>query len=96
MIRQALPCAQVLMSDKNPFNEAIRGQIAANLARTPSDRFMSLCELLDLAREMAPRDPISQERRSRALRARSLQQEQRHADFRRFIATQRANASQSV
>ena len=80
------------MSATDPaFDRAVREQIAANRARTPTERFLALCDLLDVVHAMAPRDPAAQERRRRALAAREREREQWRAEFRQFLAAQRAD-----
>ena len=78
------------------FDESIRQQIELNRARTPTERFQALCDLLDAAREMAPRDPASCERRRRALQAREREREQFREQCRRWVAAQRNDDSPSV
>ena len=58
--------------DARRFERTIREQIALNRARTPTERFRALCDLLDAARAMAPRGAEARERRLRALAARQL------------------------
>lgn len=74
------------MNNSDLFDQSIREQIALNQARTPTERFMALCDLLDAARAMAPRDAAACERRRRAMAAREHQREQWRAQFRRFLA----------
>ena len=78
------------------FDQSIRRQIEINQARTPTERFLALWELLDAAREMAPSDPVAQERRRRALALRQQDREQWRAQIRRFTAAQRADASTGI
>ena len=85
------------MSATNPaFDRAVREQIAANRARTPTERFMALCDLLDVVHAMAPQDPAAQERRRRALAAREREREHWRAEFRKFIAAHRTDTPSGV
>ena len=68
-------------------------QIAANRERTPTQRFEALCELLDVAAEMAPKDPAAAERRRRALAAHRKQRELWREQHRRFLAAHRDDAA---
>lgn len=80
----------------DPFEEAIREQIAINQARTPTQRFLALCDLLDDLRAMAPMDPESIERRRRVQAAKERKREQVRAYIRQLIAAHRAEHPQSV
>jgi hypothetical protein len=71
------------------FRRSIRDQISLNRARTPTQRFKALCDLLDVARAMAPKGPEARERRRRALALRERDREQFRAQLRRLIAGQR-------
>jgi hypothetical protein len=73
------------------FQKSIDRQIAINQARTPSQRFEALCELLDAARAMAPVGAEAEERRRRAEAARQIDKEQLRVRFRQIIAAQRGN-----
>jgi hypothetical protein len=86
------------MSDRSvtAFDRSIHRQIALNHSRTATERFSALCDLLDLAREMAPKDEASRERRRRALMARHLDREQWRDQCRQFLAAQRINPSTGV
>ena len=77
---------------RDAFQRSIDEQIAINQARTPSERFVALCELLDAARAMAPRGPEAEERRRRANKAREIEREQWRERLRKFIASQRTDA----
>ena len=81
-----------MMPSRDPFQRSIDEQIAINQARTPSERFVALCELLDAARAMAPRGPEAEERRRRANKAREIEREQWRERLRKFIASQRTDA----
>ena len=78
------------------FDRSVHRQIAMNQARTPNERFLALCDLLDLAREMAPRDEPARERRLRALTARRRDRERWRDQCRRFLAAQRIDAPTGV
>ena len=84
------------MAKGDPFQRSIDQQIAINLARTPSERFMALCELLDAARAMAPSGPEAQERRRLANEARQIDREQWRVQCRRFLAAERTKADDSA
>ena len=64
------------MQGSGLFQRSINRQIEINQARTPSERMAALCELLDAARELAPRDPEAQARRVRADAVRQHDREQ--------------------
>lgn len=73
---------------QNGFDESVRRQIAINQARTPTERMLALCDLLDTVRAMAPKGPEAQARRLRAAAARKRLREQSHAQWRRLLAAQ--------
>ena len=75
--------------DAKPFERSIRLQIELNRARTPTERFLALCDLLDAARAMAPTGPEADQRRLRALERRQREREQLRATFRAIIAGER-------
>ncbi|HEX4792965.1 MAG TPA: hypothetical protein VH370_04185 [Humisphaera sp.] len=79
------------MTGGNGFDKSILRQIAINRARTPTERFLALCDLLDAARAMAPTDPAARERRMRARAARLQEKEQWRAEYRRLFAANRAD-----
>ena len=54
------------------FQRSVDQQIAISQARTPSERFEALCELLDAARAMAPAGAEAEDRRRMANAARQL------------------------
>lgn len=81
---------------KPELDESIRQQIAINAARTPTERLLALCDLLDAARALAPDDPESRARRARVLAARNCEKERLRDEFRRIIAAQRADAAEGV
>ena len=78
------------------FERSVREQIAANRARTPTERFLALCDMLDAMRAMAPRTPEAAQRRLRALAVREQEREQFHAQCRRWAAAERASSSAGV
>jgi hypothetical protein len=86
----------MMLPSDNMFRQSIRRQIAINQARTPTQRFEALCGLLDVAREMAPKDPAARERRRRAMLARRNEKEQWREQCRRYFASQRNRASTSI
>lgn len=85
-----------MIAGGDQFDEAIRRQIALNRARTPDQRFKALCDLLDAAREMAPRDAAARERRLRVRESRERDREKWRAIVRQFHAAQRASAKPGV
>ena len=82
--------------DPDAFDRSIREQIALNQARTPTQRFQALCDLLDAVRAMAPRGPEARERRLRALAARQRDREELRAFCRRCLAAGQPDASSGV
>ena len=85
-----------MVANSRIFEQSIQRQIALNQARTPSERFAALCDLLDVAREMAPKDAEARERRLRALLSREHDREQWRAQCRRFAAAERSDPSAGV
>jgi hypothetical protein len=71
------------------FRASVLEQIRINRARTPTERFLALCALLDFANAIAPKTPAAEARRRRALAARALDREEMREHFRRLIAAQR-------
>ena len=78
------------------FRRSVERQIEINRTRTPTERFLALCELLDTLREMAPRDPAACERRLRVQAARTREREQLRETFRQLIAGRRDDAAGGV
>jgi hypothetical protein len=78
------------------FEQSIQRQIALNRSRTPTERFLALCDLLDAARALAPTGPEARERRLRAKAVRDLEREQWRAECRRLAAAERAGAPQGI
>jgi hypothetical protein len=74
-----------MMPGSNVFQRSVDQQISINQARTPSQRLIALCELLDEARAMAPNGPEAQERRRRAAVARQHEREQWRVRCRQFL-----------
>jgi hypothetical protein len=84
-----------MLAGDEKFQASIRRQIALNQSRTSTERFVALCQLLDAARAMAPRDEASQQRRRRALPAREREREQWRERCRHMLATGRIDADSS-
>lgn len=82
-------------SDIN-FQKSIRRQIAVNRARTPTERFMAMCDLIDAALAMAPTDPAAVERRLRVKAARQEEKERWRAEFRRLFAANRTDDTTGI
>jgi hypothetical protein len=78
------------------FERSILQQIAVNRARTPTERLLAMCDMLDALRAMAPRTPAAAERRLRALAAREQEREQFRAQCRRWAAAERASTPASL
>jgi hypothetical protein len=76
------------------FEQSIRRQIELNRSRTPNERFLALCDLLDAARAMAPTDPAARERQRRVKAAREHEREQSRAEYRRLFAANRTDSPQ--
>ena len=79
-----------------PFKKSVQRQIALNRARTPSQRFEALCDLLDAVRAMAPHTAEAVRRRRRALAARQREREQWRERCRQFLAAQRDNVASGI
>lgn len=71
--------------------ESIARQIEINRARTPTERFLALCDLLDAARAMALADPAARERQARIRAAREQEKELWRAEYRRLFAANRTD-----
>ncbi len=84
------------MLGDDDFKQSIIRQIAVNQSRTPTERFLALCDLLDAARAMAPPDPAARERRLRVKAARDLEREQWRAEYRRLYVANRADPAPGV
>jgi hypothetical protein len=82
-----------VIADGTPaFEQSVQRQIALNQERTPTERFLALCDLLDTVRAMAPTDEAARERRLRALAARQRDREQWRERCRQILANQRIDA----
>lgn len=86
----------MMVESGDAFARSIRRQITLNQARTPTERLIALCDLLDAVRAMAPGGPEACQRRQRALAARQRDREQLRADFRRIFASRRPDAATGV
>jgi hypothetical protein len=84
------------MFGDNPYEQSILRQIAINRARTPTERFLALCDLLEAARAMAPSDPAARERQRRVKAARDQERERWRAEVRRLFAENQADDQQGV
>ena len=80
----------------DPFTRSIKMQIELNRARTPTQRFEALCDLLESLRAMAPRDLDAIQRRKRISEMRERDREKSHAEWRRLYATQRTDTADGV
>ena len=78
------------------FGRSIRQQIAINQARTPTERFQALCDLLDAMRAMAPMDPEAIERRRRAMVIKEREREKFRAQLREWIAAGRSHDAAGI
>lgn len=85
-----------MRAESDAFRRSIDEQIALNKARTPTQRLLALCDLLDAARALAPRGPAARERRLRALTVRARNREQFRDFFRRLTAAGRTDAPEGV
>ncbi|HWL92787.1 MAG TPA: hypothetical protein VNT79_04570 [Phycisphaerae bacterium] len=85
-----------MLPEADAFTRSIQEQIRVNQARTPTERFLALCDLLDAARAMAPRGPEARERRRRALLARQQDRENLREFCRRLVAAGATNAGAGV
>jgi hypothetical protein len=88
------PAALASLDDQS--RRSIERQIDLNQQRSPTERFLALCELLDFVHATAPSDPVAQERRRRVMRPRQRAREQWRAEYRRLAATHRIDASGGV
>jgi hypothetical protein len=85
-----------MLPDDRVFERGVRQQFEINRARTPTERLLALCDLLDTVRAMAPRTPEAREGRRRALAAREREREELRAFCRRHIALQRGEPGSGV
>lgn len=76
--------------DPSELNLSIPEQVKINQARTPTERFLAMCDLLDYmcAKEALDPEFAEQQRALRATRAR--EKEEMRAYFRQIIAERRA------
>ena len=82
-----------MLIPSEPFDRSIREQREINRRRTPTERFLAMCALLDAAREMAPKTPEARQRRLRARAIHDRQRERDRAQLRRFLASRRTDDS---
>ena len=80
----------MMLPHESIFRRSILRQIEINRARTPHQRFMAFCELMQAAEAMAPQDAAAQERRRRAVELKQRERERSRAEWKRWIAEQRA------
>ena len=85
-----------MIPKSDAFRRSIRRQIELHQARSPTDRFLALCDLLDFLRATAPSDEAARQRRLRVLAARQRERERFRETLRRLIATGRTDASTGV
>jgi hypothetical protein len=70
------------------FDQSIARQIEINQARTPTERFQAVCDLLDALRGRDPRlEPLRRERATTI-----ANREKSRAELRRFLTTHRQGA----
>ena len=86
----------VMLPPSELFERSVLEQIRINQARTPTERFQALCDLLDAARAMAPKTPEARERRRRVLAAREQEKEKLREFLRRHIAAGRSDSPEST
>ena len=77
-------------------DSSIQQQIAINRARTPSQRFLALCDLLESERAMKPNDEAARKRYQRVRELRQREREKFHAEWRRLFAVKRANLAEGI
>jgi hypothetical protein len=78
------------------YDPSILQQIAINRARTPTQRFLALCELLEAQRAMAPKDEAARQRSLKVQALRQREREHSHAQWRKLFGAQRARAAEGV
>ena len=86
----------IVLPPKHVFERSIQEQFRINQARTPTQRFQALMDLLDAARAMAPKTPEARERRRKALEAREREKEKLREFLRRHIAAGRSDSPEST
>jgi hypothetical protein len=85
-----------MLPSNDRFRQTVLRQIALNQSRTPTERFLALCDLLGAARAMAPEDPAACERRLRAKSLSDSERERSRAEFRRLLANAQASSAQGI
>lgn len=85
-----------MVPENERFDQNVEQQIALNRSRTPTERLLALCDLLDTARAMAPLDPAAQARRLRVIADRQRDREQLRARLRQFLAARRVDAATGI
>jgi hypothetical protein len=85
-----------MLPDESVFARGVREQFEINRARTPTQRLLALCELLDAARAMAPRTAEARAARRRALAARAREREELRDFCRRHVASGGAEPDSGV
>lgn len=85
-----------MLTAKSSFDRSIERQLAINRSRTPTERFLALCDLLDFVRATVPNDPASRERRLRAQSIRREERERLREQWRQIIAAQRFSHPESL
>ena len=84
---------EVMLPDKEVFERSVRRQIEMNRARTPTERLLALCDLLEAVRAMEPKGTEALARRERLHAQRQRERERMREYFRRLAEAERANAS---
>jgi len=80
----------------NGFNKSVLRQIEIKRARTPTERFLALCDLPDAERALAATNPVARERQARERAARLREKEEWRAEYRRLFAANRADDTPRV
>ena len=62
--------------NSTPYQASILQQIRQNQARSSDERFNAMCDLIDAAWSLAPKNPDAHERRLRLQRQREREREQ--------------------
>jgi hypothetical protein len=87
---------ELMLPDKEVFERSVRRQIELNRARTPTERFLAMCDLLEAIRAMEPKGPEAEARRGRLQAQRQRERERMREYFRRLAQAERDNASKGV
>lgn len=74
------------------LRRSVLEQIRINQARTPTERLLALCDLLEAARALAPDDEAARERQRRLAEERARERERFVEFLRQHIAAQRTAA----